>query len=143
MKTFFKLLALAGVLALLFGCGGSSNNDDVDVDVDDGVADAACGPVVDISENAMVSGRLEEGDCVLSTIFPDLTTHAYVDEYRVTLAISGDLTITMRSSQFASYIYIVDTTETCSGGCDVAIILDEDAFSGGGLWERMLKSPFR
>ena len=39
----------------------------------------------------------------------------------------------MRSSQFASYIYIVDTTETCSGGCDVAIILDEDAFSGGGV----------
>ena len=95
--------------------------------------DQACGDVVDISENAIVSGRLTATDCTLSQLITGSTDASYVDEFRVTLPDNGTLQITMRSTEVDAFLAILDTTGTCFAGCNPAIALAFDDDSGLGV----------
>jgi hypothetical protein len=123
MKYMIELMVLAGVLVQMAGCGGGGSSSDGD--------DGSCGPVIDISENAEVDGRLEKGDCTVNTLFPGANDNSFADEYRVTTPIGGTLEITMRSTSMDTYVAIADTTVSCFGGCDPIIILGFDDDSGG------------
>jgi hypothetical protein len=119
------LILIGGALLLVAGCGGGGGGGGDD--------DGVCGAVVDISENAMLNGRLEEGDCTINDIFPGAGDPSFADEFRVTLPVGGTLQITLRSTEFDAFLAILDTSNSCSGGCNPAIVLAADDDSGGGF----------
>jgi len=122
-KFMLKGFALLGIVGLLSSCGGGGGG---------GGNDNPCGTVVDISENAFVNGRLEAGDCTINDLFPGAIDASFADEFRVTIPVGGGtLEITMRSTQIDTFLALVDTTGSCSGGCDPMIILDSDDDTAG------------
>lgn len=130
MATTFKLISALPVMLILLSCG-SSNDGSVG---DAGKNVNACGTVVDMGLNELVSGRLENGDCDYFSVFPDSGGGdiSFVDEYRVTLATMGTLSITMRSSEANAYLFILSTTTTCAAGCSNTLIIIEDDDGAGG-----------
>ena len=122
-KLIINSIALLGIVGLLSSCGGGGGG---------GGNDNPCGTVVDISENAFVNGRLEAGDCTINDLFPGAMDPTFVDEYRVTIATGGTLEITMRSTEIDTFLAVVNTTGTCSGGCDPALVLAFDDNTAGG-----------
>jgi len=106
-------------LIMLIGCGGGVNEIPVN----------RCGTVIDISENAFINERLEVGHCQLNQLFPGVDFNIFfqgnsnVDEFRVTIPTGGTLQINMRSTEFDTFLLVVNTTGSCSGGCSSDIIL--------------------
>ncbi len=129
-KTYKFIIALP-VLLILSSCGSSSNSDSSD---NIGKNVNACGTVIDIGVNNLVSGRLENSDCQYFSVFPETGggDFSYVDEFRVTLATMGTLSITLRSSDGDALLFLVDTTTTCAAGCFDNLIIDFDDNGAGG-----------
>lgn len=125
MKTFITVVSILGLLVGIQGCGSDSDDDD----------DVSCGTVVDISPNGMLNGRLESGDCRLSDLDPIGGDSTFVDEYRVTLSMAGTLTVTMRSSEVDTFLWLLDRSDSCAGGCTAAqaMVITVDDDSGGGV----------
>jgi hypothetical protein len=130
MATTYKLISALPVLLILLSCG-SSNDESVS---GAGKNANACGTVVDLGLNSLVNARLEDGDCEYFSVFPDSGGGdiSFVDEYRVTLATMGTLSITMRSSESNAYLFILNTTTTCAAGCSNTLIIIEDDNGAGG-----------
>ena len=87
---------------------------------------------IPIGPNASLPGTLEPGDCQISgmTGLPDET---FVDQYVVTLAAPGTLTVTMRSGTIDSFLYLLNVSTPCAPSCDGSLILATDDDSGGGV----------
>ncbi len=128
MNALFKLLAATLALALLSACGGSSSSDDDDPND----ITAGCGTVTDISPNGIISGTLNSSDCRLETIFPGAGDPTFVDEFRFTVTMPVNMTITQRSTQIDSFLFLLDTDTSCASGCNPIIVLAGDDDSGGG-----------
>jgi hypothetical protein len=56
---------------------------------------------------------------------------SFADEFRVTIPTGGELAINLSSTEIDAYLIVLDTTGSCSGGCDPAIILAFDDDSAG------------
>ena len=119
--------ALFLLIFALTGCGGSDNSG-----AGGNQLAAGCGVVTNISQNGMLSGRLEDGDCTIAEVFPGSNDPTFVDEYRVVVNPGGALTITMRSTEIDSFLAILDTSNSCSGGCNSVITLDLNDDIGTG-----------
>ncbi|MEM7563731.1 MAG: PPC domain-containing protein [Pseudomonadota bacterium] len=118
-----KAILLLSILMFLVSCGSSSSDSEND----------QCGGVVEISENAMVNGSLQSGDCTINDFFAGANDPSFVDQYRVTLSTAGTLQITLRSPDFDAFLFVLDTADSCASGCDPLLVLATDDDSGGGL----------
>jgi hypothetical protein len=116
------------LFAVLAACGSGSDSDS------EGSTATNCGPVDEIGPDDNITGMLEEGDCTAEQIYPDQSggDFSFLDEYRVKLPANGTLTITMKSIDVDSFLFLVTRSTTCSEGCDTTIIIISDSNSGGG-----------
>ena len=94
-----------------------------------------CGTVNTILPNDVLDGRLEDGDCRTNEIAPGTPLPSFADEISVTLFSSGTLTITMRSTDLDSLLFLLNRTASCSNGCSEAqaMVITGDDDSGGGV----------
>ncbi|HIB83902.1 MAG TPA: hypothetical protein EYO59_04690 [Chromatiaceae bacterium] len=122
----WKHLSLLSFFLVLSGCGGGGG-DVADIDI--------CGIPTNIGTNSSAVGVLQQGDCLATDLDPDSGDNSFVDEYRITIPSSGELTITLRSENFDALLFLVDESMTCVGGCSVEQIIAFDDDSGGGVDE--------
>jgi hypothetical protein len=119
----WKHLSLLSFFLVLSGCGGGGDVADIDI----------CGIAINIGTNSSVVGVLQQGDCLATDLDPDSGDNSFVDEYRITIPSSGELTITLRSADFDAFLFLVDESMTCVGGCSDEQLITFDDDSGGGL----------
>ena len=117
----FRLLVCSLALLLLAGCGSSSSSS------------SNCGEVTEISPNGILGGSLSGSDCEVQDLFPGSGDNSLADEYRVTVIVPVTMTITLRSTEIDSFLWILNTDSSCAGGCNPSVILTVDDDSGGGL----------
>ncbi len=121
MKKTIQLIILAGVLALIAGCGGGSSSSDGDEST---TMLNPCGTVIDISPNGIFEGELGSGDCRLSNLLGPTSDSSLVDEYSVTLPSSGTLEIHMRSSGIDPVLFLFNRSTSCLNiFCDASQLL--------------------
>lgn len=148
MNLFKKSTLLASIfLLLLNACGGGGDDFPVVEPVELIVPGPfplvvvpapnlnPCGTVNTILPNDILKGRLEDGDCRANEIAPGTPLPSFVDEISVTLFSSGTLTITMRSTDLDSLLFLLNRTASCSNGCSEAqaMVITGDDDSGGGV----------
>ncbi len=81
----------------------------------------------------MLNGALGGNDCEIRDLLRGTNDNSFADQYRVTLAAPGMLTITMRSTEIDAFLWILNTGNNCAGGCNPVIVLAFDDDSGGGV----------
>ena len=122
-----KTISLFAFLTLLSACSSDSDENNLS-------SGAPCGLVEIIAPAAIVNGVLAGNDCTADRTFPDPSAgdFSFVDEYEVTLAAAGTLTITMRSTDVDPFLLLLSNADSCLNGCDTDIVIATDNNTGGG-----------
>lgn len=85
----------------------------------------ACATIVDVAPSSTTSGALALGDCTIETLLPGSGDMSLVDQYRVTLASAGTLTIAMDSVAFDTFLALFTTLQ------QAPIAVDDDSGGNG------------
>jgi N-acetylneuraminic acid mutarotase len=120
-----------GLLSII-GCGGGGGGGGTTGPP----AAAPCGPVMDIAPASTTNGALASGDCTVEALFPGSGDMSFVDQFRITLPSRGRLTIHMNSTQFDTFLVLLNsplqlpeiaTDDDSGGGTNSLISVDLDA----------------
>lgn len=109
---------ISGVLALYSGAGGATGN---------------CFDTLVIGANHSVDGLLYSSDCTIANLGIDPSDASSVDRYRLTLTKGGQLTISLDSSSFDSFLWLFGSSLSAA-----PISTNDDG--GGGLNSRIVQN---
>ena len=120
---YTNIIASLVAALLLNACGGGSSGDS-----GGGTSlPVACAAPTAIEPDDTISGSLASSDCTIVRLFPSETgDQSLLDQYEVTLPTAGELTVTMRSTDFDAFLILFDSPPTIPP-------IAEDDDSGGGL----------
>ena len=139
-------LLLAGITMSLSGCGGGGDGGGT---TSPPLA-APCASVINIAPASSTNGALTTSDCTIEALFPGSGDLTFVDQYRITLPSRGSLTIRMNSSQFDSFLVLLNSPlqlpeiaidDDGGGGTDSLISVDLAAGTYIILANSALASP--
>ena len=140
-------LLLAGITMSLSGCGGGGG--DGGGTTSPPLA-APCASVINIAPASSTNGALTTSDCTIEALFPGSGDLTFVDQYRITLPSRGSLTIRINSSQFDSFLVLLNSPlqlpeiaidDDGGGGTDSLISVDLAAGTYIILANSALASP--
>jgi hypothetical protein len=78
----------------------------------DTTGNPACATRVSLAPTAVVDGTLAEGDCTIAQLGIDPFDSTLLDQYQVELPAGGDLSITLESADFDTFLWVIDETLT-------------------------------
>ncbi|MFT5399601.1 MAG: hypothetical protein ACI822_003019 [Gammaproteobacteria bacterium] len=125
MITSIRLFLLVPIILLLANCADTSGSGSQQ--------GASCGIVIDINQNDSLDGDLQRGDCTGNNISLGQDVTALFDQFRVSVDSQSTLTITLRSTDFDTILYLLDVSTSCTNGCSDSTLLAFDDDGGGGI----------
>jgi hypothetical protein len=78
----------------------------------DTTGNPACATRVSLAPTAVVDGTLAESDCTIAQLGIDPFDPTFLDQYQVELTAGGDLSITLESTNFDPFLWVLDETLT-------------------------------
>jgi hypothetical protein len=119
-----RYLVLIGVYVLgilgMVACGGSGGGDD------DDSSSGSCSAPDPIATNSITNGSLTSSDCTVERLYPsEASDEAFIDQYLVTLARDGEISIQLDSSEFDAVLILTNSLADLP-----PIAFDDDSGSG-------------